>query len=223
MSEEVCIAACLHHKILLLGKMGYGKSTLGNRILNHDGSFTVNYRKFPQTRMGISVLKSVSQCQDYVVEVYDHDGLFEGASSIDTLSSEIPEDLNMVLLVLKRELIFNEEELKILSTIVHEWKIGQVSALVLTHCEHLSEEEREEMVEQFKKDHPSVAELMGKGILAVGFPDSSHVPPGSELSQMVEEDKKRLRYLIYSCDRKVTIPRVKVPLNCVGVKWGYDT
>jgi hypothetical protein len=37
------------------------------------------------------------------------------------------------------------------------------------HCE----EERGEMIKQFKKDHPSITELMGKGILAIGFPDSS--------------------------------------------------
>ena len=36
------------------------------------------------------------------------------------------------------------------------------------------------MVEQFKQDHPSVARLMGKRILAVGFPDRYHVQPRSE-------------------------------------------
>jgi hypothetical protein len=76
---------------------------------------------------------------------------------------------------------------------------------VLTHCERLSEEERGEMIEQFKKDHPSIAELMGKGTLAVGFPDSSHIQPGSPLSQMVEEDKANLRKLIYSCDEQKNV------------------
>ena len=48
---------------------------------------------------------------------------------------------------------------------------------------------------------------MGKGILAVGFPDSSHVQPGSQLSQRVENDKAKLRQLIYSCDQKANIPQ----------------
>ena len=60
---------------------------------------------------------------------------------------------------------------------------------------------------QFKKDHPSVAELMGKGILAVGFPDSSYVESETELSERVEADKSNLRQLIYSCDETVTIPQ----------------
>ena len=85
----------------------------------------------------------------------------------------------------------------ILKSVMSKWQISRISALVLTHCECLSEEERGEMIKQFKKDHPSITELMGKGILAVGFPDSSHVQPGSPLNQRVEEDKANLRQLIY--------------------------
>ena len=62
-----------------------------------------------------------------------------------------------------------------------KWQISEMSVVVLTYCEHLSEQEREEIIEEFKKDHPSIAELMGKGILAVGFPNSSHIQPGSQL------------------------------------------
>ena len=93
-----------------------------------------------------------------------------------------------------------------LDNIMSEWQISEISAVVLTHCEHLSEEEREKMIEQFKKDHPSVAELMGKGILAVGFPDSSHIQPGSGFSQSVEIDENKMRQFIYSCGKDVIIP-----------------
>ena len=75
------------------------------------------------------------------------------------------------------------------------------------------------MIEQLKKDHPLIAEVMGKGILAVGFPDSSHVQPGSLLSQRVDEDKADLRQLIYSCDISVTIPSTlaKVGVNVMDI------
>ena len=91
--------------------------------------------------------------------------------------------------------------------IVNKWQISEISALVLTHCERLSEEERDLEIAQFEKDHPSVAELMGKGILAVGFPDSSYVKNETELSERVEADKSNLRQLIYSCDETVYIPQ----------------
>jgi hypothetical protein len=153
------------------------------------------------------MIKSVSQLKNYKIVVYDHSGLFEGASSIDELSSAVPEELSLVTFVLKRGCDFDESEVEILKSIVNEWNISRISALVLTHCERLSEEERGEMIEQFKKDHPSIAELMGKGILALGFPDSSHIQPGSPLSQRAEEDKANLRQLIYSCDEPICIVR----------------
>ena len=215
-STGVFLEACEERRILISGKMKHGKSTLGNKILNYDASFAINNLKYPLTDEGLSALKSVSQCKDYMINVYDHDGLFEGASSIDTLPSEFSGKLNLALFVLKRGCSFNEKELKILKEVVNKWKISQTSALVLTYCEVLSEEEREKVIEQFKKDHPSVAELMGKGILATGFPDSSHIQPGSQLSQNVEEDKAKLRQLIYSCHDSVTIPisSQRAPLSC---------
>ena len=48
---------------------------------------------------------------------------------------------------------------------------------------------------------------MGKGFLAVGFPDSSLVEAETELSDRVEDDKAKLRQLIYSCDKPVVIPQ----------------
>ena len=202
---DISLDTCLQRSILLLGKMGHGKSNLGNRMLNSDGWFKINDQQCPQTSQGSSMLCSASQLKAYKIKVYDHSGLFEGASSIDELSSAVPEKLDLVIFVLKHGYDFDESEVEILKSVVSEWKISIISALVLTHCEHLSEEERGEMIEQFKKDHPSIAELMGKGILAVGFPDSSHIQPGSMLSQRVAEDKASLRRLIYSCGELVNL------------------
>ena len=191
--------------ILLLGKMGHGKSTIGNRMLHCDGCFRISCQKCPQTCNGSALLWSKSQYKEYRIEVYDHDGLFEDASLIETPPSDIPKDLNLVVFVMRHGRSFDAHEREILKALTHKWKLIQISALVLTHCEHLSEKEREKFIKQFKEDHPSVAELMGKGILTVGFPDNSHVQPGSQMSRSVEKDRKKLRELIYSCDKRVTI------------------
>ena len=206
MDIAICLTTCEDSNILLLGKMSNGKSTLGNKMLNCDCSFKINSRECPQTCKDSAILFSTSQCKSYMINVYDHDGLFEGASSINAISSEIPESLNLVIFVLKHGHNFDANEREILKTLVSQWQISQISALALTHCERLSDEERGEMIEQFKKEHPQVAALMGKGFCTVGFPDNSHIQPGSELSQVVENDKKKLKRLIYSCDDRVIIP-----------------
>ena len=57
---------------------------------------------------------------------------------------------------------------------------------------------------------------MGKGILAVGFPDSQCIQHELLMSLCVEDDKTKLRKLIYSCSKGVTFSKkVKTPLNRV--------
>ena len=198
---------CVECDILLLGKMGHGKSTLGNRMVNSHGCFRINNRNYPQTYDGSAIYISASQCKNYWIKIYDHDGLFEGARSVSNLKCDIPKGLNLVIFVLKCGSSFDADEGEIFNSVVHEWKISEISALVLTHCERLSEEERGKMIEEFKNS--SLAKLVGKGIFAVGFPDSSHIQPGSELSQRVEKDIKKLRQLICLCDKRVTIPQTR--------------
>ena len=204
-SITIALDKCEEHSILLLGRRDNGKSKLRSIIVDSERSFPTNNQNYPQIYESSAVYISKSHCKNFMVKVYDHSGLFEGARLINNLARDIPRFLNLVVFVLKRGSSFDANQMEILHSIVHEWQISQISALVLTHCEHLSEEERREMIEQFKKDHPSIAKLMGKGILTVGFPDSSCVP--KELRQRVEMDIKKLRLLISSCDERVLIPQ----------------
>ena len=192
----------VERNVLLLGKMGHGKSTLGNKMLNNEGCFKINdKRMIKQVCNGSAMLDSTSQNQYYLLNVYNQNFV-----DFNSLYSILSKELNLVIFVLKYGHNFDENEQSIFDKVMTKWQVGEISALVLTHCENLSEEEREEVSEQFKKDHPSVAELMGKGILAVGFPSNPRVQSQSLLSQRVEMDKKKLRDLIYSCDDRVTIP-----------------
>ena len=139
-SLQHSLDTCAERNILLLGKMGHGTSTLGNRMLGSDGWFKINDQRCPQTTQGSSMLSSASQLKDYQIEVYDHSGLFEGASSVDKLASALPEMLNLVIFVLKCGCDFDESEVEILKSVVSEWQISGISALILTHYQRRREE-----------------------------------------------------------------------------------
>ena len=203
------IESCEKSYILILGKRGQGKSTVGNKISSSNWNITEN----SWIRRSSSIICSDSQQKNYWIDIIVQNGLFDSDNSIRDLPSDVS-SLNLVLFVLKYRHSFAEQDIEILKAVTSEWNIGQISALVLTHCERLSEEKRGKVIEQFKKDHPSVAEQMGKGILTVGFPDRSHIQPGSQLCQIVEDDKKKLRNLIYLCDEPVNIPQF--PQNETG-------
>ena len=209
-NEDGTSVVCLEgvpFTILLLGLHGHGKSTLGNRLLNAERYFRVNNNLSPQLCTGSAMLKSKSQAKNYSIDVYDHDGFLESHCSVESLLSHLPSKLNLVLFVVKRGHKFWSRHQKKLRTIITTWEIDQISALVLTHCEQLSEDRRRLCSDQFKVDNPSITELMGKGIITVGFPHSCHVQPGSLLSLSVKSDTKKLRELIYSCDEGVEIPQ----------------
>ena len=201
----------VQRNILILGKREHGKSTLGNVLLNFNGRSNASNpdRAMSHTHRNSALILSQSQHKHYTLCVYDHNGLFEGLSSDDTLYSDVPDDLNLVVVVLKQGRRFDADERERLKALIAKWQIHQISAIALTHCESLSEKKRKSAIKQFKKDHPSIAKLMGKGILAVGFPDSSHIQAEPELSQRVEDDKAKLRQLIYSCDDGLLISEAR--------------
>ena len=91
-----------------------GKSTLGNKMVNSEGCFEISCQKYSQTCNSSAMLNSGSQCKSFMINVYDHDGLLEGTGSVDTLSSSIPGDLNLIIFVLKRGHNFDAQYWKIL-------------------------------------------------------------------------------------------------------------
>ena len=73
--------------------------------------------------MTTAMISSASQLENYTITVYDHSGLFEGASSVNTLSFAVPSELNLVIVVLKHGSNFDVHEREILEAIMFKWNI----------------------------------------------------------------------------------------------------
>lgn len=205
-SSVVLLDSTIKRNILVVGKNGEGKSTLGNRMLMSNHYFKINSTVLPQTHTGKSAVKSRSQLKTYKFKIYDHDGLFDvqtstAMSSLFNTNDEL--HLNMVLFVMKQGHFFDTYQQQTLKTIMMEWPdISRISALVITHCERLSEEERKAVVQTIKAKHPAVANFMKVGIITVGFPDQHYVRDEDSLADGADRDITKLRTLIYFSEER---------------------
>ena len=219
-SEIIPLNSCVERNVILFGRMGGGKSTLGNRILGSDSQFEQNDKTSPSTRIKTAVLKSESKKQNYRIRVCDINGLFDAATtitetdaSIDSIVSNLPSPSNLVLFVSKQGHDFDEHELRTLSLIDRRWNISDISALVITHCEHFSPEQRRYEVSKIKENYPAVDQLMGKGIHLVGFPHHSYVKGTKGLQERVIKDESAIRDLIYSCEKDIHLSKRSIMLQ----------
>ena len=90
--------------------------------------------------------------------------------------------------------------------IIKRWpEISSISALIITHCERLSEEGRKAVIQKFKVTHPNITKLMKNGIHTVGFPDQHHMSVEKSFVDKARRDREFLRTLIYFSEKRRVI------------------
>ena len=116
----------------------------------------------------------------------------------------IPDGLHLILFVFKEGRLTAEEKQTFDFIIANfEVNIKPVSALVITNCENLAESKKDEIISEFRS-HPTtrpIANLMGKGIYTVGFPNIGDLADHLKqvYTRQIERDVDKLRRLVYSC------------------------
>ena len=212
--------------IVVVGKTGTGKSTVANVILN--GIRGLNDKKTFTVKSSATSVTSTASCSiatvfphgfsesGYRLKVIDTVGLFDTGSTKtnkqivrdlrDYFIKNIENGVNLVLFVMKKDRFTAEEE-EVFSFLMKHFsrEIGELSALLITHCDSNKESERKEYIEGFKKSPRGgkVARFMGKGIYAVGFPDFTTIDedfvPAYE--KKAQKDIDVVRGLVFSSDR----------------------
>ena len=196
--------------ILILGKVATGKKTLGNHIVG-EGDFSHE-----------RISRVSCHYKEQRVE-----GLLYRILTVDTESLGVTgyfdpvtyirgrfDNIHLIIFVTKKER-YTEENHKSLMRAVRSLdpQARSLSALVITHCEGITDENRQGIVHNFKVDPRGckVAEFIGKGMHTVGFPDISNMSPTNKLSYQngIAEDENVIRGLVKDCDHSVSVHVVR--------------
>ena len=195
--------ACLPHRsIVIIGRKGAGKSTIGNSLSQSS--------EFP---VGCILSNKESWTSD---KSFTHNGTSFSFYMIENLppvlnpksieSVAFPENISLVIFVFKHG-CFTQEERDFFNTIIGNFNdsLRPISALVVTGCDDLSEDAKEAYVKNFQEETETraIAEVMGKGIHCVALPDVSKIRPEffPVYEKDIEQSHERMKRLLDSCSQ----------------------
>ena len=191
-------------RIILLGKTGVGKATLANRITG-TSEFKVHDDLESITRNPVFSEPVQVESPDHVqynVQLLDTTGLVnesgitkqEVVRQIKTHCLEKGGESDVLVIFVVAYGRFTDEEWDIFRHVtktLSKTKLSVASALVVTKCEDLSEDARDNLVREIRHSAQTgpIVQNMYKGIYPVGFPDIAKLKP--ELSGAYEEGMKK--------------------------------
>ena len=193
--------------MLILGEAGCGKSTLANRILGISDKFETGHKVGPVTRFDVFTCTALYQ-------VIDASGLFGSKSDMKKQMRRLKSfccdfcrcEINCILFV-RAIGPFTSSEKDMFDMIKGELdtKAQSISALVITKCEDLDEEERRKYKADFMSDKRTIetAQFMDRGIHLVGFPNSKNIQ--ELLKEQIEMDETTVRNLLLECSDELPV------------------
>ncbi|XP_020895545.1 uncharacterized protein LOC110234508 [Exaiptasia diaphana] len=215
--------------ILIIGRTGTGKKTLANHIVKNSTPSTVFQLSSSSMENNTRepTLVTCSARDDhrkllYNIVIWDtYSTETSGKTSPQDLSGycsedkeDVPDGINLVIFTMKNGALHEEKELKLFKSIAKNFKeIQDISALVITGCESLEDEEREELVEQVKNEDATkdIAKFMGKGIFPVGFPPLERVKAALKEAYQdgIDADSETLQTLANNSGEMTTVIQLR--------------
>ena len=208
--------------VLLLGKTGTGKSTLGNKLTETSNIPEGNRAILATTETSACTTLLVDKNNHYIVQVVDTVGFFNTQQGISNaiimkklsmfIKERIPNGFNIVMFVYKAGGWTSEEQETfdcIISNRHFSGELSSISALIITGCDGFTDMQKTDCIKHFIEKNPMIAQFMQKGIHAVGFPDTTNMAPifREVYEESIKSDQEYLRQLVYSCNEIVQVTK----------------
>lgn len=194
--------------VIIVGENGSGKSTIANLLLNgFDNPFCVHLGVTSNDKEILFHNGQLNIGHDlYNVKVIE---IPSSINDIDTIKSQMSEAkinrVNLILFVFKHGRLSETQ----ISTLKCKMKMfsdnaKMISAIILTHCESLSDDARRATVDDFaiNKDTEEIYNHVHKRLYTVGFPNMSNLPREQveSIKLSAKIDKEKLHELIKDSD-----------------------
>lgn len=201
--------------VVIIGKPGVGKSTIGNQILGRDAfQIGVEYERrratSPKGDLEVFLVNTFSppKGQPHGPEMSKmmQFGLSTGRTRGALKSEEyyryqIPQIGSLMIFVYRQERFTEDARTQLEAAIgVLDENAREISALVITCCEGKTQEAKESIVKDFTTNPltKDIAKFMKKGIYCVGFPDEMNVEPQlrKHYTKDIERSQETLKHLL---------------------------
>ena len=199
--------------VVILGKVGAGKKTIANHIVGKDIFQT---ESASDARDGFCHYKDLStENTHYRILTIDTEGLDTGPCNPLPYIAQHFQTIHLIIFVTAKGRYTDESHNSFIRTVqsLHQ-RAKPFCALIITHCEGITNESRQEIIDGFEVGSRSseVAALMGKKIYTVGLRDISKVEPSMKESYQkgIAEDEKAIRRLVKECTSSLSVQDLAV-------------
>ena len=189
--------------VIIIGKFGSGKRTLANRLAGRKifGISSVD----PSGTRNVSALYAEFLEGDptYRILTVDTEGLQTGHNNPIFYYTQNFQTINSIIFVIPKGRYTIESHGSLMHAVRSFRPRGAlISALVITHCEGMAEQERLDTIAEFRASNSCapIAAFMQKGIYTVGFPDTILPEVREIMEDKMVEDTESIKTLVGRCE-----------------------
>ena len=212
-TDDVVMAYANERNIVILGKVGSGKRTLGNHILGKE-IFRRKHGVLGTRNVGAYYEEGARGYTVYRILTVDTESLQTGYNDPIPHIRKKFKFVHSIIFVIPHGRYTDESHASLLYAVESlNPRARSVSALVITHCEGMTDAQRRGISDEFR-DNPrssQVVSFMTKGMYAVGFPDTSALPPHLKpiMQDGITGDEKTIRELVNACESSLTVENLQ--------------